>query len=210
MKICLIRHGKPRLDSGKSVSAGGFGEWLKEFDATGIDPWAQPPGDVLDMARDCKAAITSPLVRAHESARFLFPDRSIMIEPLLREFGLPRLPLPLLTLTPGRWAALCRALWFLGYCCGTESIWEARARAAKGAEMLVRLAAHNESVAFVGHGMINTFIARELRRQGWTGPLFPGTKYWGAAEYRCGLQPIKGREALVKRARVTAPDPGTV
>ena len=94
MKICLIRHGKPKQESCGSVSASGFDEWLGRFDATGIDPWTRPPEDTLATACSYRAALTSPLVRAHESARFLFPDKNIMIEPMLREFGLPRLPLP--------------------------------------------------------------------------------------------------------------------
>jgi broad specificity phosphatase PhoE len=210
MKICLVRHGKPGVTSGGGVSSQGFFEnWLKEFDASGIDPWARPPEEMMNRARQCKAVITSPLQRAHDSARLLFPDRSILVEPSLREFGLPSLPLPFITLAPGTWAALCRALWFAGFCRGTESVSEARARARRGATLLQRMAGHNGSVAFVGHGMINTFIARELRQMGWQGPPIPGRKYWDVSVYTSTLTPIKGREAI-KGPGVAVPKPETV
>jgi broad specificity phosphatase PhoE len=210
MKICLVRHGRPKPASSERVSSQGFLEsWLREFDATGIDPWAHPPEGAMDRARQCKAVVTSPLQRAHDSARLLFPDRSILVEPSLREFALPSLPLPFITLAPETWVALCRALWFVGYCRGTESITEARARARRGAELLQRIAGHNGSVAFVGHGMINTFIARELRQMGWQGPTIPGRKHWDVSVYTSTMTPIKGREAL-KGTRVTVPKPETV
>jgi len=210
MKICLVRHGKPAPVPGKSVNAEGFGRWLREFDAAGLDSWERPPKDMVHKVCDCRAVVTSPLERAHSSARLLFPGRSVLVEASLREFGLPSAPLPLVRLQPGTWVALCRALWFAGYSRGAENITDARARAAKGAELLVRLAAHNDSVAFVGHGLINTFLARELKRLGWQGPSIPDRHYWGVAVYRCGLQPIKGREAIVKGPRVRVPKPETV
>ena len=208
MRICLIRHGKPKAIPGPDkLTAEGFGRWLREFDATGIDPWACPPEDVLETARKCRAVVTSQMERAHASARFLFPGSSILVEPLMNECGLPSLPLPLFNMAPSSWAALCRSLWFLGYCRGTESVWHARSRAARGAELLIRLAANNGSVAMVGHGMMNTFIGRELRRQGWSGPAWPGSRHWDMAVYTSMLEPIKGREVLAKRPRVRAADP---
>ncbi|MFC1549476.1 histidine phosphatase family protein [Nitrospirota bacterium] len=210
MKICLVRHGRPKPVSCEGVSSEVFSEsWLKDFDATGIDPWARPPQEMMDRARKCRAVVTSPLQRAHDSARILFPDRSILVEPSLREFGLPSLPLPLIKFPPGVWVMLCRILWFVGYCRGTESLSEARARARRGAELLQRMAGHNDSVAFVGHGLINTLIARELRQMGWQGPPIPGRKHWDVSEYTSTMTPIKGREAL-KGSRVAVPKPETV
>lgn len=210
MKICLVRHGKPGLKSGDSMSSRGFfDEWLKKFDSSGIDAWARPPEEMMDKARQCKAVVTSPLQRAHDSARVLFPDRSILVEPSLREFDLPSLPLPFIALSPETWISICRSLWFVGYCSGTESISEARERAKRGAELLQSIAGHNGSVAFVGHGMINTFIARELRQMGWQGPSTPGRQYWDVTEYTSTLMPIRDRQAI-KGTRVTVPKPETV
>jgi len=197
------------MESAGSVNAPGFNQWLREFDASGIDPWAPPTEDCRQLACGCKAVVTSPLERAHDSARLLFPDRSVLVEPRLRECGLPSPPLPFVRLSPKTWVALCRTLWFMGYCKGTESVSDARARAIKGAEILVRIAAHNDSVAFVGHGMINAFIARELKQLGWQGPSIPGREYWDVTVYRSALQPIKGREAI-KGSRVAVPKPETV
>jgi len=198
------------MDAGGKVNAAGFSQWLSEFDASGIDPWARPPEDSRQLTCGCKAVVTSPLERAHASARLLFPDRSVLVEPRLREFGLPVPPLPFVRLSPRAWVALSRTLWFMGYCKGTERLSEARGRGVKGAEILVRIAAYNDSVAFVGHGLINTFVARELRRLGWHGPSIPGSNYWDVTVYRSALQPIKGREAIVKGSRVRVPKPETV
>jgi len=197
------------MESGSSLNASGFTQWLREFDSSGIDPWARPTDEGRQLACGCKAVVTSPLERAHASARLLFPDRSVLVEPRLRECGLPAPPLPFVKLSPEAWVSLCRTLWFMGYSKGTESVAEARARAVKGAEILVRIAAYNDSVAFVGHGLINAFIARELRQSGWQGPSIPGRNYWDVTVYRSSLQPIKGREAL-KGSRVRVPKPETV
>src|SRR4030095_16744617 len=87
------------------------------------------------------------------------------------------------TLSPGSWDALARAGWLLGIAAGDESFREAGIRSANAANRLVSLARQHGAVALVGHGMLNTLIARRLRASGWTGSGNPRV-YWGSVPLR--------------------------
>lgn len=190
MRIYIFRHGRPAHRGGGMLDAGGFARWVEDYNASGPDPSHPPTRKALDAAAMCKAVVTSPLPRARVSAGILFPGKSILVEPSLVEFRIPTPRVPLLVLPPDLWIALSRSLWMLGLACGAESRAEANDRAARGAEMLTRIASFNKSVAFVGHGMINAQLASELRKRGWRGPSIPGGSHWDVTEYTSALIPI--------------------
>ncbi len=86
-------------------------------------------------------------------------------------------------LPPLVWAAFFRILWFFGYARGAESIQEARIRARTAAHKLSSLAEHG-SVLFMGHGIINRLIAKELTALGWAGPARQKSEYWSVNVYK--------------------------
>lgn len=47
----------------------------------------------------------------------------------------------------------------------------------------MKLAKEYESVLFVGHGIFNRLLAKELKSLGWCGPSNPGSKYWSFGVY---------------------------
>lgn len=178
-------------DHGGRFGAGEFAHWLERHYESHIETDPGPPDELFDLARQCKAVVSSACMCAKESARMIFPGKSILVEAALNDFILPRMNIPFVSMSPRAWTVLGRTLWFMGYCGGVESLMAARARASNGADLLTRIAAYNKAVAFVGHGTIITFIARELRSRGWAGPVVPGRQCWDFTEYRCNLRPIK-------------------
>jgi hypothetical protein len=60
----------------------------------------------------------------------------------------------------------------------SESFTNAKNRAKEAAIRLIQLAEEHQSVLPVGHGFINHFIAKEIRKRGWYGPSKPGKAYW--------------------------------
>jgi broad specificity phosphatase PhoE len=70
-----------------------------------------------------------------------------------------------------------------GFSRNGESLIDTRIRARQAAAKLIELAEGHRQVLLVGHGFMNRFIARELLRSGWAGPLKPGKGFWGYGVY---------------------------
>jgi len=185
MRIVLLRHGKPDVPEFGKLSACEIHLWIKSYNAAGLKTDHSPSRKAVEMAKLCNTIVCSDLPRSVESARALGVEKTSHVEPMFREMGLPYASFPSPKFSPSIWAALFRVLWFFGYASNSESLREARVRAAKGASRLKELAARNGSVLLVGHGFVNKFIAKELLSNGWHGPASPGKKYWefGVYEY---------------------------
>jgi len=56
-------------------------------------------------------------------------------------------------------------------------------RASEAVEKLSEIAQEYESVLFVGHGVYNRILAKELSRHGWSGPKNPGSNHWEFGVY---------------------------
>ncbi|SFB63442.1 histidine phosphatase family protein [Azotobacter beijerinckii] len=183
MRIVLLRHGKPHVPNYKSLKASQVGQWIEAYNAAGLTPDHKPPQIALEIAAACNAVMCSDLPRSIESAKALGVKRVNIIEPTLREVGLPFGSLPALKMPPQAWAVFFRIAWFCGYASNSESVWEAKVRASSGTARLKDLAATNGTVLFVGHGFLNKFLATELLSSGWKGPNNPGAKYWDFGTY---------------------------
>lgn len=182
MEIVLLRHGRPRIDTRRRLSAAEFGLWLHAYDAAGLDAAGPPPPGALAQAESCNFALCSDLPRAIESAGAL--GRMARRDTLFRELGMPRANWRFPRLPPGAWAVLFRLLWLAGYAPATESFGEARERARACAVRLAELAAEHGKVLFVGHGALNWLIAGHLGRMGWAGPPRPSGSHWAFSIYR--------------------------
>ena len=182
-EILLVRHGKPQCDHSTRIRGCEFARWVAEFEDAPIDRSFLPSPELLARVARVPCITTSPLRRSVESALILAPGRSAMAEPLFKEAGIPTAIPFRVALSPGFWDALARAAWLLGMASGDESFREARVRAAQAGARLVALARQHGAVALVGHGMLNTLIARALRASGWTGNGTPRV-YWGSVALR--------------------------
>ncbi|WP_051911558.1 histidine phosphatase family protein [Methylomicrobium agile] len=185
VKIILVRHGEPDLPFWRNVKASEFQQWIKFYNSAGIKKENLPPKEVCEVVSDCSTVVCSDLPRSIESAKALGVTTVNYIDPIFREMGLPYVDWNFPKLSPTIWATLFRLLWFAGFSRNSESLKSGKLRATGAAEKLKDFAHEHGSVTFVGHGMINRFLANELLSSGWRGPLNPGKRYWefGVYEY---------------------------
>ena len=168
-EILLVRHGRPVCDHASRIRGCDFARWVDAYECAPLDVKSQPTVGLLAQVATIHCLVTSTMRRAVESAAVLAPGRTPIINPLFNEAGIPTTIRTRLALAPGHWDVIARGAWFMGWSPGVESFQEARRRAARAADRLSDLAAEHDSVMLVGHGMLNTLIARALRRNGWTG-----------------------------------------
>jgi len=185
VKIVLIRHGKPNLDDIGKIKSIEIERWIESYNSAKIDLKCQPKKESIEIAKNCNQVVCSDLSRSIESANILGVKKIHHIESVFREVGLPYAPFPFIKLEPNLWAIIFRVLWFFGLKSNSESLAEARLRAATGARKLKEIAENNDSVIFIGHGIMNRFIAKELVSSGWVGASGSKGEYWefGVYEY---------------------------
>lgn len=186
MEITLIRHGKPITPSLNKISASEFCGWVNKYNAAGLCPSSTPTIEASNCATISNAVVCSGLPRSIESAKLLNADNVVLSDSLFNEAGIPDANWHTLKLSPKLWAVIFRVLWLLGYSRNSESFKDTKARASKAVERLTEIAHKHQRVLFMGHGVYNRILAKELRRSGWVGPKNPGSKHWsfGVYEYK--------------------------
>ncbi len=182
MRIVVLRHGKPVLPVWPWIKAEDLGSWIDAYNRAGIRVSA-PPMKALNAARTCRIIATSDLARSIGSGRALGLGLPMISEGLLREAELPYASMGNVRMPPIVWAGLFRLLWFFGYHANSESIAAFKERGRRAAGFLISLAHEHDSVLFVGHGLINRSIARDLLAAGWNGPRWPRSRHWAGTEY---------------------------
>jgi len=183
MRIVLLRHGEPDVTDPGRLRAGEFHRWIDAYNSAGLKKASRPSAEALAVAADCATVVCSDLPRSVESAKALGIEKIDYVDPLFREAGLPYADFPSPRLPPELWAAWFRVLWLCGYSPNSESIREAKSRAAECTGRFQAWSAKGTPVLLVGHGLANRFIARELLAAGWSGPENPGRRYWEFGEY---------------------------
>lgn len=114
--------------------------------------------------------------------RLTTADR-IRVEPSLREVGFPESIGVPIRLSPGTWVMLARAAQLVNACESEECVHDVRARATAVVERLAALADEHRTVLAIGHGWFNHFVASELRKRRWRGPMRPSAGYWATTAY---------------------------
>ena len=174
----MIRHGVPVCDHATRIRGSDFKRWVAAYDCAPLDPQRAPPASVRARVAATTCLATSELRRSLESAEALAPGRLVLSDPLFNEAAAPAAIPWRLALRPDHWDARARIAWLAGWAGDVESFRAATARADRAAERLIGLARTHGSVTLVGHGMLNTLIARALRRRGWKGG-GSARAYWG-------------------------------
>lgn len=184
MEIILLRHGKPNIQSIGKLSASEFYDWVKDYNASGLCSSSKPTANALNCAQQCEAVVCSDLPRAIESAKALSAGNYFLSNEVFNEAGMPVANWHTLKLSPDIWVAVFRVLWLLGYSKNSESFKEAKTRAVEAVKKLTEVAGQYERVLFVGHGVYNRILAKELKRSGWSGPKSPGSNHWSFGVYK--------------------------
>jgi len=177
-----MRHGEPSGIARDPVDAAGMASWVAEYDAVDIRAGV-PDVDPLALAGSDAAILCSPMRRAVSSAKRIAQGREVVVLPDAFEAPLPVPGSGRLRLSPDTWLALLRMGWFCGVSGGAERPTETLNRASGIADILEERAMGEGAAVFVGHGILNGFIARVLRRRGWFGPRFPARGYWQSSLY---------------------------
>jgi hypothetical protein len=183
MEIVILRHGKVNYPPITMISASEFTDWVASYNTNELDNSSEPTEETKTIAREAKTIVCSELSRSIASARVLGVRKISLVHSLFNEADLPIAPWRYPKLSVRIWVIFFRLSWFFGYSNGSETLKEAKGRAQRAAGKLVELAKEHQSVLFIGHGIINRFIASELKRNGWQGPKTPSNKYWGYGVY---------------------------
>jgi len=182
MDITLLRHGRPTFKIRGWLKSSELGQMINTYEYAGI--CGSPTMDTRDHVRDCNVVVCSDLPRSVESAYRLGVKKIHSIDEHYRECELPHFNSGSLMLPTKLWVALLRTLWLLGFSKNAESISHAKERAKQVAYHLIKLAEEHQTVVFVGHGVLNYYVAKELRSLNWRGPKRPKTSYWAMNIYR--------------------------
>jgi broad specificity phosphatase PhoE len=180
VEVVLVRHGRPVPIADRLVSGRELGEWLTRFNKAGLADAVVPPATQA-LVKSARCVLASDVVRSIESARVLGSDPRI--EPDLREAVLPSSIGVSLRLPPSVWIVIARAAWWLNWCRSEEPIAAARVRARRAADRLCTLARQHGTIAVIGHGVFNRFIAEQLLTRGWRGPRFLANAHWSASRF---------------------------
>jgi len=157
--------------------------WIESYNLAGVDQKELPPTGALEHAARCNALVCSDLKRSIESGEILKAGHVCISDAIFREFSLPWVSWNSFRLSPIIWTALFRLMWFTGFSSRVESYRASKLRVKAGADKLREIAAEHGSVLFVGHGLYNYFLAKELLSAGWQGPTNPGRRYWEFGVY---------------------------
>jgi broad specificity phosphatase PhoE len=185
--IRITRHGRSAHPwPTQSISAAEFRQWIHVMNQTGIAIDSHPTAELVAMARGVPVVVCSDYLRSIESAARLVPGCAPRVSSLFREVGRPipgnwRVRFPLTA-----WDHVSRMLWRADWIATDECVHTARRRAHEATLELGHLAEEFRDVLFVGHGMLNALIGRDLRRLGWRGPRRATDDYWGLSVYRKG------------------------
>jgi broad specificity phosphatase PhoE len=183
VEIVLLRHGMPQIAKDRRLSAAEFGQWVSEYNDAGIDEACIRPSSAIEEARTCAYVVCSNFPRSSESARVLGLE-AYTCESMFREMDMPYATWHFPKLLPGAWSVFFRLIWVFGFSTNAESFREAGERARRCAEILAELAFEHGKVLFVGHGSLNWFISRQLKKMGWVGPQKAPRRYWEYGVYR--------------------------
>ncbi|MCI0506755.1 MAG: hypothetical protein L0Z73_11695 [Gammaproteobacteria bacterium] len=180
-----MRHGEPEIPNlSTKINSKEFQRCLEIYKSCRIQGNSKPGHGMVDIFREFKAVVASDLKRSIESASLLTSQSALIIDSKFREIEDSFITIPFIKLSQGTWSKIIILLWHAGIFELKKAIKDGKSRARYCAKKLAALAEEHGQVLFVGHGFINTYIARELILLGWSGPKKPGNRYWDYGVYR--------------------------
>ena len=181
MQIILVRHGRPDFRDGAPIAPRELRSWIERYNRAGVV--GEPPDAAVRSAATA-TIVSSPTKRAVESARRLARGREIVTCEVFRETDLPHSLWRWPKLPPAWWVVLFRLAWYCGFGGQAETASATTTRAGEAAENLIALAGDGGVVLLVGHGIMNSMIAKQLLARGARGPGLARSQYWGCSSYR--------------------------
>ena len=167
MVINILRHGKPDLPSWEKIGSSKMGEWIKSYNSSSVIHEERSRIQSFDGVSEEVFVVCSDLPRSIHSAEVVGYKNINVIDSVFREAELPELYIPLIKMKPHTWSMVFRVFWYFGVSLNVESIKSFKLRVSSAAKALIKYSEENDEVLFIGHGIINRFIAKELMSYGW-------------------------------------------
>jgi len=183
LKITIVRHAQPIAVSTGLITPAEFGDWISSYNESPLPSESAVPTELETITRNSGGIVCSDLRRSIETAELLDASNIILKSALFKEADLPYAARDFIKLPASVWAALFRAMWVAGYSSNAESHGEARLRARTAAAELQKFTRIHKHIVYIGHGIFNRMVVRELLSSGWQGPKHPSSAYWGHAIY---------------------------
>jgi broad specificity phosphatase PhoE len=178
-QIILIRHGKPEISKRGWFNRREIMDYMVAYDTVNVYQFEKRP---FAGNEKLEQVFTSKLQRSIHSAFLLF-GQSVEYSHMeqFNEFQRKAMRFPNIKLPFGFWSGMSRILWLMG--CndrGIESFGDAKNRAFYDALFLEDEAQKSGRALLVAHGFLNRYIAKHLKKRGWTVLNLDGNEYWGA------------------------------
>ncbi|RIJ42734.1 phosphoglycerate mutase family protein [Pontibacter oryzae] len=166
-RIFLIRHARPLVKRKGFFDVKAARQYISDYDAAQVEKFVLRHEAI--PYQQIRKVYCSTLIRSQLTARAIFGEQvSLQIDRVFREFERRIFTLPFIRLPISLWLIAARVLWFFGLnSSGIETFKQARARARQAARILAQDAMANQTTVLVAHGLLNSFIRRELKRLGW-------------------------------------------
>ena len=156
MKIILIRHGKPDIDTHQKLTSDEMAQWIAAYDRSEVSE--NPPAALAQFLSTKRSlAIASSLPRAIASIKKLGIEPTV-IDSDFREAQLPLINLPWLKISPLIYAFWLRILRLAGFAVKVDSRSLSQQRAARAAGKLIQLADNNQNVVLMEHGVFHRML----------------------------------------------------
>ena len=182
MKIIIMRHGRPDISQDEVVSGADFGTWIEAYNSVELDLKVPPPDELFSVVKNSKATICSALIRSVDSAKIL-EIHNYQSDDYFNEAELPYFDVFHLKFRAKVWLIFFRILWLLGFSGKVESFSSMKLRAETCSDKLNQLAIEHGTVLFVGHGILNRTISKNLIKSGWYESVKSKKGYWSFSVY---------------------------
>ncbi len=160
--------------------------WWDKYELSSLkEGQACPEGLLREIGEDA-IILSSARKRAIETAGHLGRGREVKHDAMFNEAPLPPPRIGRIPMRPKNWNKWARLLWMMGHSGGEEHVRDAKRRAAKAAEVLVKTAEESggRDVVLAAHGWFNRMLRPQLRKRGWANVHDGGDKYWSYRIYQ--------------------------
>ena len=185
-RIIVVRHGRPQVipKEGPPMGWRDYKAWWDRYELSSLKEGQTCPDALLKEVGEDAIILSSARPRAIQTAGHLGRGRTVTHDAMFNEAPLPP-PRMIGHMRPKNWNKIARLLWMLGHSGGEEHVRDAKRRAARAAEQLIRTAEESggRDVVLAAHGWFNRMLRPQLKKRGWANVHDGGDKYWSFRVY---------------------------
>jgi len=157
-EIIFVRHALVDANGSDKIAAKDLKPWVEQYDVAPLHGESKPSEEVYKMVNSADFLLTSNLVRAINSAKF-FEKEIDEKNACFNELAIPDIKIPYFEFKAKTWLIILRLVLFFSNKQNDEI--------EKGVNCLLQHSAQYQKVVLVGHGGINYYMQKALRKQGW-------------------------------------------